>query len=184
MTVDLKPSRHPEKHTKRKTVDQHQQPPSLNADAQSPEEAVLPEAQDQITSGPDDKTLLTSLHNPIAPDEVNAFAILNCMEFDNIDALWMTGPALHFTPNISQSESSSQTEKSEGTPERSPCNDSDVINTASYYHEARFPANTLHTAVQKGNDSIVGLLLKHGANSNSKDTDGSTTLLHATIGER
>jgi len=189
MTTDLERSRHLEKHRKRKSVDQHQRTRSLDSDAQSPEDAVLPEARD--TSGLDDKRSLTSLHDPIAPG-VDTLVVPDNMEFGNIGTLWMTGPGFDPAPNFSQIESS-KAKKNEEPLECSPCIDSDVLwenlggdGTATYTpksnHEGRFRASTLHTAVQKGNGRIVRLLLEHGADCNSKDAAGFTPLLHATIG--
>ena len=114
------------------------------------------------------------------------------MEFANVGTSWMTNPGFDLTPNISQPESS-QTNGSEESLERSYCNDSNVIwenfggdrtaiDTPKSYHEGRFRACTLHTAVQKGNGRIVGLLLKHRADCNSKDAAGFTPLLYATTG--
>lgn len=189
MTTDLKRYRHLEKHRKRKSADQRQRSLSLNSDAQSPEDVVLPEAQD--TCGLDDKRSLASLHDPIAP-EVTALAVPDNMEFANVETSWMTSPGFDLTPNISQPESS-QTKRREESLERSLCNDFNVIwenlgedgtavDSPTSYHEGRSRASTLHTAVQKGNGRIVGLLLKHGADCNIKDAAGFTPLLHATIG--
>ena len=131
------------------------------------------------------------MHDPTAPG-VNTYAILDDIEFGNIDALWMIDPGFDPAPNILQPESS-QAKKNEESLERSPFNESNVLwenlggdGTATYTpesnHEGRFRPSTLHTAVQKGNGRIVRLLLEHGADCNSKDAAGLTPLLHATIG--
>ena len=177
-----------QKHRKRKSVGQHQRTRSLNSDTPSPKDAVLPEARDK--SSPDLSRSLTGLHDPIAPG-VN-YAALDNMEFGSIDTLSMTDPGFDPAPNTLQPESS-QAKKTEELLERSLCNetnflwenlggDGTVTYTPKSNHEGPFRPSTLHTAVQKGNDKIVRLLLEYGADCNSKDAAGLTPLLHATIG--